>query len=102
MSVTEYCHTLKSLADSLAGLDAPVSETELVMQILRQLPSSYNSIKDIITNTIPFPMFVNARNMLLLDKSRDEYSEPRIEPMLDATISLYHTTHQNNNGKGKN
>nr|GEU39369.1 hypothetical protein [Tanacetum cinerariifolium] len=47
MSVTEYYHTLMSLADSLAYLDDPVSETELVMQILRQLPSSYNSMKEL-------------------------------------------------------
>nr|GEY96078.1 hypothetical protein [Tanacetum cinerariifolium] len=82
MSVTEYYHTLKSLVDSLVDLDGPVSETELVMKILRLLPSSYNSMKDIITNTKPFPTFVNARNMLLLHVSRDEYSEPHNEPIV--------------------
>nr|GEU35882.1 hypothetical protein [Tanacetum cinerariifolium] len=81
---------------------SPVIETRLVIQILRQLPSSYNSMKDIITNTQPFPTFVNARNMLLLHESRDEHSEPQHEPVLDSSTALYHTTRQNNTGKGKN
>lgn len=56
-TITDFCHTLKNLADALADVESPITEIELAMQILRQLPASYHSIVDVITNTKPFPTF---------------------------------------------
>lgn len=38
MSITLLCHHLKYLVDGLNDVDSPISETELVKKILRQLP----------------------------------------------------------------
>lgn len=81
-SITEYCHTLKNLADDLQDVDSPITEIELVMQILRQLPPSYHSLVDVITNSKPFPSFLEAKNMLLLHKSREAASESTIDSMM--------------------
>ncbi|XP_023771233.1 uncharacterized protein LOC111919912 [Lactuca sativa] len=56
-SITEFCHMLKNLADALLDVDSKITDIELGMQILRQLPSSYHNIVDVITNTKPFPYF---------------------------------------------
>lgn len=75
MNITEYCHTLKNLADNLADVDSPINDVELVMQILQKLPPSYQSIIDVITHSKPFPTFLEAKNMLLLHESRAENVE---------------------------
>ena len=75
-SITDFCHNLKNLVDALADCDSKIDEIELVMQILRQLPPSYHSIVDVITNTKLLPSFLEAKNMLLLHESREESTEP--------------------------
>nr|GEW34525.1 putative ribonuclease H-like domain-containing protein [Tanacetum cinerariifolium] len=103
MTITDYGQTLKNIADALSDVDSPISETELVMQILRHLPPSYNSIKDIITNANPFPSFIDAHNMFLLHESRDEQAKPSSDPVLNSSTALYtSTTTRSNNEKGKN
>ncbi|KAI3748201.1 hypothetical protein L6452_11130 [Arctium lappa] len=34
LSITDYCHTLKDIADSLADVDTQISDQDLVLQIL--------------------------------------------------------------------
>ncbi|KAJ9545500.1 hypothetical protein OSB04_025207 [Centaurea solstitialis] len=63
LSITDYCHTLKDIADSLADVDTKISEQDLVLQILQHLPPSYQSLVDVITHTKPFPSFLEAKNM---------------------------------------
>lgn len=60
-SITEFYHSLKNIVDALADYDSKIDELKLVMQILRQLPPSYHSIVDVITNTKPFPSFLEAK-----------------------------------------
>ncbi|KAJ9560701.1 hypothetical protein OSB04_005861 [Centaurea solstitialis] len=99
LSITDFCHQLKNLADALADCDSKIDEIELVMQILRQLPLSYHSIVDVITNTKPFPSFLEAKNMLLLHASREESLEPHTDPPLTSSAALYSSAQ---NGKPKN
>ncbi|KAJ9566586.1 LOW QUALITY PROTEIN: hypothetical protein OSB04_002552 [Centaurea solstitialis] len=99
LSITDFCHQLKNLADALADCDSKIDEIELVMQILRQLPPSYHSIVDVITNTKPFPSFLEAKNMLLLHESREESLEPHTDPPLTSSAALYSSAQ---NGKPKN
>ncbi|KAJ9562193.1 hypothetical protein OSB04_007353 [Centaurea solstitialis] len=105
-SITDFCHTLKNLADALADCDSKLDEIELVMQILRQLPPSYHSIVDVITNTKPFPSFLEAKNMLLLHESREESTEPLPDIPLTSSAALYSLAQtgnsKNKSNKGRN
>ncbi|KAJ9549163.1 hypothetical protein OSB04_021706 [Centaurea solstitialis] len=102
LSITDFCHNLKNLADALADCDSKITDVELVMQILRQLPPSYNSIVDVITNTKPFPSFLEAKNMLLLHESREESVEPHNDTPLTSSAALYSSAQSAPNGKPKN
>ena len=82
-SITTFCHTLKNLDEALADCESNIDEIELVMQILRQLPPSHHNIVDVITNTSPFPSFLEAKNLLLLHESREE----SIDPIGDSTFT---------------
>lgn len=75
-SIIEFCHSLKNLAEALDYYDSNIDEIELVMKILCYLPPSYNNIVDVITNTKPFMSFLEANNMLLINKSHEE--EPNL------------------------
>ncbi|KAJ9556825.1 hypothetical protein OSB04_011439 [Centaurea solstitialis] len=96
-SVTVFCHNLKNLADALADCDSKIDEIELVMQILRQLPPSYHSIVDVITNTKPFPSFLEAKNTLLLHESREESIEPHTDMPFTSSAALYYSAHSTQN-----
>lgn len=98
-TITDFCHNLKNLADALTDCDSKIDEIELVMQILRQLPPSYHSIVDVITNTKPFPSFLEAKNMLLLHESREESTDPHPETPLTSSSALYSSSQP---GKSKN
>ncbi|KAJ9546692.1 hypothetical protein OSB04_019235 [Centaurea solstitialis] len=87
---------------ALADCDSKIDEIELVMQILRQLPPSYHSIVDVITNTKPFPSFLEVKNMLLLHESREESVEPHTDTPLTSSAALYSSTPSAPNGKPKN
>ncbi|KAJ9560232.1 hypothetical protein OSB04_005392 [Centaurea solstitialis] len=102
LSITDICHNLKNLADALADCDSKITDVKLVMQILRQLPPSYHSIVDVITNTKPFPSFLEAKNMLLLHESREESVEPHTDTPLTSSAALYSSSQSTLNGKSKN
>ncbi|KAJ9543614.1 hypothetical protein OSB04_023321 [Centaurea solstitialis] len=100
---------LKEQFHALAACDSKIDEAELVMQILRQLPPSYHSIVDVITNTKPFPSFLEAKNMLLLHESRNESIKPYPDTPLTSFAALYSSTQsapfwklKNNSNKGRN
>ncbi|KAJ9565991.1 LOW QUALITY PROTEIN: hypothetical protein OSB04_001957 [Centaurea solstitialis] len=98
-SITDFCHNQKILADALANCDSKIDEIELVMQILRQLPPSYHSIVDVITNTKPFPSFLEVKNMLLLHESREQ---PHTNTPPTSSAALYSSALSTRNGKSKN
>ncbi|XP_023762277.1 uncharacterized protein LOC111910675 [Lactuca sativa] len=99
-SITEFCHTLKNLVNDLKDVDSSITEVELVMQILRQLPPSYHNIMDVITNTKPFLTFLEAKNMLLLHESREANSDSTTEAPFTTSAALYSSS--TNSGKSKN
>lgn len=74
-SIIEFCHTIKNLSNDLKDIDSTITKIELVMQILHQLPPSYHSIVDVITNMKPLPSFLVAKNMILLHESREVASD---------------------------
>lgn len=103
MNVTDFCHTLKNLCDALNDVDCDnqISETELVMQILRQLPPSYDSVVDNITDTKPFPKFYEAKNMLLGHELRETYTKHVFKTPENTNLDFYTDTLRNDNGHRK-
>ncbi|XP_076900333.1 uncharacterized protein LOC143554471 [Bidens hawaiensis] len=47
-SVDDYCQRLSDLASQLADVDQPVSESRLVLQLVRRLPPEYNTTASLI------------------------------------------------------
>jgi hypothetical protein len=64
LSITAYCHRLKSLTDSLCDVDMPVIDQVLVLNCLRGLNPRFADITTIVTMQSPLPSF--AQTWLLL------------------------------------
>ncbi|XP_013624777.1 PREDICTED: uncharacterized protein LOC106330936 [Brassica oleracea var. oleracea] len=69
-TIQQYCQKIKSLADLLSNVDAPVNERTLVMYLLNGLNEKYVNIINIIKHKDPFPTFDNVRSMLDMEESR--------------------------------
>lgn len=65
-SIDAYCNHIKSLADRLADVDAPVTNSRLVLKLTAGLPESYAGTVDFIQNQDPLPPFENCRSRLKL------------------------------------
>jgi hypothetical protein len=68
LSMDEYCHQMKGMADSLRDLGEPVADRTLVLNLLRGLSPRYGHLKALIKRTVPFPTFHDVRNELLLEE----------------------------------
>ncbi|VFR00768.1 unnamed protein product [Cuscuta campestris] len=66
LSINEYFHLLKNLADYLDDVDAPVTEHALVLQVLQGLPQDIRSQVHFLQYQNPFPSFLEFRSALLL------------------------------------
>ncbi|XP_062213788.1 uncharacterized protein LOC133914786 [Phragmites australis] len=69
LSVTAYCHRLKELSDALADVDQPVTNETLVLQMIRGLNPKFSTIGTILPTQQPFPTFIQARSLLLLEET---------------------------------
>ncbi|XP_059277696.1 uncharacterized protein LOC132031814 [Lycium ferocissimum] len=74
-SINEYVHRLKSIADALTSIGNPISEPDLVLQILAGLPPEYMSVSTSISTRVPLPSFVEARSLLFLHESQLKASQ---------------------------
>lgn len=70
LSIHEYCQQLKSIADLLSNLDAPVADKTLVMYMLNGLNDKFDYVLNVIKHQKPFPSFDDAKNMLEMEESR--------------------------------
>jgi hypothetical protein len=68
LSINEYCHKFKAMADGLADLGAPVDDRILVLNILRGLNQRFEHVGSIIWRYSPFPNFLKVRDDLLLEE----------------------------------
>ncbi|VFQ80114.1 unnamed protein product [Cuscuta campestris] len=66
LSFAAYCQTLRNLADWLDDVDAPVSEQQLVLQVLRGLPDDLRGQTSFLQYQMPPPTFLQTRSALLL------------------------------------
>ncbi|XP_074291538.1 uncharacterized protein LOC141618334 [Silene latifolia] len=68
-TVAAYCQRLKSLADQLKNVGAPVTNNRLVLQLVSGLTEAYNGVGKIIRQANPLPQFYSARSMLALEEA---------------------------------
>ncbi|XP_021726598.1 uncharacterized protein LOC110693731 [Chenopodium quinoa] len=67
-NVSAYCQRLKSLADQLKNVSAPVSDSRLVIQLVSGLTRAYRGVGTLIRQSDPLPPFYQARSMLTLEE----------------------------------
>ncbi|XP_074290301.1 uncharacterized protein LOC141617031 [Silene latifolia] len=68
--VSSYYQALKMIADQLANVRAPVSETSLVLQLVTKVSDGFDGIASIIQQSDPLPSFYKASSMLTLEEKR--------------------------------
>jgi hypothetical protein len=70
LSVDEYCRQMKTMADTLRTLGAPITDECLVLNLLRGLSPRFDRVTPILTRMKPFPTFAETKNDLLLEELR--------------------------------
>jgi hypothetical protein len=70
VSVSDYLNRQKAAADALTEVGAPVSDSDLVTNIIKGLDELFDSVADIAPLLTPFPTFLGFRNMLLLQEMK--------------------------------
>jgi hypothetical protein len=70
LSVDEYCRQMKTMADTLRTLGAPITDECLVLNLLRSLSPRFDRVTPILTRMKPFPTFAETKNDLLLEELR--------------------------------
>ncbi|XP_062193566.1 uncharacterized protein LOC133896965 [Phragmites australis] len=70
MTVLAYCTKMKTLANTLHDLGAPVEDRDLVLNVLRGLNPRFHGVIPTITMHPPLPSFLQVRSSLLLEEHR--------------------------------
>ncbi|XP_060216940.1 uncharacterized protein LOC132644361 [Lycium barbarum] len=63
-----YCQHLKSLADQLKNVGAPVTNSRLVLQLVSGLTEAYKEVGTQIRHAKSLPLFTEARSSLFLEE----------------------------------
>ena len=69
-TIDEYCQRLKSKAAALRQVGNPISDSQLVLSLLRGLDSRFDSTADDIANATVLPSFTRAHELLSLKELR--------------------------------
>jgi hypothetical protein len=80
LSVNEYCHKFKAMADGLADIGAPVEDQILVLNILWGQNPRFEHVGSIIRCYSPFLNFLKVRDDLLLEKIHKDSIGPPAAP----------------------
>lgn len=70
LSIDEYLKKLKTIYDSLYSIGHPITEKDLVLQILEGLPANYENDVINLSSQEPLPSFVQTRIVLYLQELR--------------------------------
>nr|XP_015611142.1 uncharacterized protein LOC107278842 [Oryza sativa Japonica Group] len=70
LSIADYCQKVKTAADALRDVGHPVTESQLVLNLLSGLNPHFSSTADNIAGAPVLPSFASARNTLLLKELR--------------------------------
>ncbi|VFQ79118.1 unnamed protein product [Cuscuta campestris] len=75
-TMAAYCQHLQNLADWLDDIDAPMSQHQLVLQMLRGLPADLQAQTSFLQFQDPLPTFLQARSaLMLLDRQRSPMAD---------------------------
>ncbi|VFQ83567.1 unnamed protein product [Cuscuta campestris] len=86
-SMAAYCQRLQNLADWLDDVDAPVSQHQLVLQMLRGLPADLQGQTSFMQFQDPMPNFLQVRSaLMLLDRQRSNPADPGSTALLTTRI----------------
>uniref|UniRef100_A0A0V0HNG6 Putative ovule protein n=1 Tax=Solanum chacoense TaxID=4108 RepID=A0A0V0HNG6_SOLCH len=67
-TIESYVNKLKSIANSLAEIDSPISDLDMVLQLLAGLPIEYLPLKNTISSKWPLPTFEDACSMVYMQE----------------------------------
>jgi hypothetical protein len=77
LSVSDYCHQMKGMADDFRALGENVIDRHLVLNLLQGLNKRSNYMKIFIKRSQPFPAFHIVRNDLEPEEIKLDYSVAR-------------------------
>ena len=84
-SLEAYCQRLKDLASQLNDVECPVNEKRLVLQLVRGLPSEFDTVGAYLNQTLP--PWDTACSMLQLEiqhqRARDSHSPTEVAATID-------------------
>ncbi|XP_021996457.1 uncharacterized protein LOC110893678 [Helianthus annuus] len=69
-SMMAHCQVLKVIYDQLTNVGSPITEEQLVLQVLMGLTDPYESTATIIQQTSPLPDFYETRSRLCMAETR--------------------------------
>lgn len=67
MTMSNYCHKHKTLADALGNVGQAISDETFVLTMLRGLNDQYATMATLMPMQSTFPTFIQARSLLLLE-----------------------------------
>jgi hypothetical protein len=80
LSVAEYCHRYKKLAEDLRDLGEPVSDKTLVLNIIRGLNERFQALGLHLRRTSPLPTFLQVCDDLTLEELTMTNAAPAAAP----------------------
>jgi hypothetical protein len=96
MTVVTYCNKLKSIADQLADVGAPVTEKKLTMQLIGGgLDERFKLQQEFLELATPFPSFMDARSRLQLAEEKMQ-SKAKATPQILAADTTTNTGFRGN------
>ncbi|KAL5723748.1 hypothetical protein ACHQM5_007105 [Ranunculus cassubicifolius] len=101
-SIPEYLQHAKSLSDSLAAINQPVSSTDLVTSVLRGLGPDYSMLVTAIINFPPLPSFLDLRARISTFESMNVKSPTTDLNSANPTTAFMssHNVHSSPNNRG--
>ncbi|XP_074318802.1 uncharacterized protein LOC141655632 [Silene latifolia] len=98
----KMCQKLKIIADQLANVGSPVSETRLVFQLVTHLSAGFSGVATVIQQSDPLPSFYKAKFMLTLEESHMTKKSPDTALLSSQTPPADSSSQSNNNKNGNN
>jgi hypothetical protein len=95
LSVADYCQRMKTAADALRDVGHPVTESQLVLNLLRGVNSRFTSTADNIASAPILSSFASARNMLVLKELRNTNS---VQVQSETALVAANNAHSNCTG----
>ncbi|XP_076935846.1 uncharacterized protein LOC143602701 [Bidens hawaiensis] len=101
-NISTYCQELKVLANQLANVEAPISDADLVLQLVTGLTNTeYDVIGMFISQTVPLPTFSQARSRLTQEETR-RAGHITNQTVGTALLTTLQNPTQNSTGRGSN